>query len=98
MPPGSPTLSVEDMEQRPGRPGGEQRARGPSAHPELVGSSPWRRVLGEEVCLIAGCWLEVFINPEFYGLASISEPACAHARPSVWSPVSPGPSYFPVWA
>ena len=40
MPPGCPTLSVEDTEQRPGRPGGEQRARGPSAHPELAGSSP----------------------------------------------------------
>ena len=40
MPPGCPTPSVEDTEQRPGRPGGEQRARGPSAHPELAGSSP----------------------------------------------------------
>ena len=64
MPPGCPTLSVEDTEERPGHSGGEQRARGPSAHTELAGSSPQRRVLGEEVCLIAGCGLEVFINPE----------------------------------
>ena len=28
------------------------------------GAAPRWRVLGEEVCLIAGCGLEVFINPE----------------------------------
>ena len=28
------------------------------------GAAPRWRVLGEEMCLIAGCGLEVFINPE----------------------------------
>ena len=42
MPPGCPIMSVEDVEQRPGHPGGEQRARGLPPTRSWQGAAPGR--------------------------------------------------------
>lgn len=96
MPPPCPIMLAEDAEQRPVSRGGEQ---GASALPPTLGGA---RAVGGDMPDSGGklCWLEMFTNPSSSFKArplSLSLRVHAWVCLSVWSPVPPGPSYFPIW-